>query len=244
MMRLRTLLTIFSVDYQSTHIPLRDKVISSVAAFLAMLILVEEMKFMSLGISLNHLVVASMGATTFLVFVAPHSPMAQPWPIIGGHMISAVIGVACALWIDNVPLAAAMAVSLSIFAMYWLHCLHPPSTATTLTAIFGGAEVHALGWQFCYEIVAINVATIVLIALIINNLIPNRRYPLLHSHHPHHEEFKQVNHTYYPKLKEDDFIWALSQMDDFIDISEEDLVDLYEFAVERALSQKITPKKT
>lgn len=238
-MSLRKLLTIFSVDDQLTHIPLRDKIISSVAAFLAILILVEEIKFMSLGISLNHLVVASMGATTFLVFVAPHSPMAQPWPIVGGHMISAAIGVACALWIDNVPLAAAMAVSLSIFAMYWLHCLHPPSTATTLTAIFGGAEVHALGWQFCYEIVAINVATILLLALIINNLIPNRRYPLLHSHHPHHEKFKQVSHPHYPKLERDDFTWALSQMDDFIDINEEDLIDLYEFAVERALSQKI-----
>lgn len=243
-MILKKLFNLFWVDYQSTHVPVREKVISSMAAFITIFVLVEEIKFMSLGISLNHLILASMGATTFLVFVAPHSPLAQPWPIIGGHLISAVIGVACALWIDNVPLSAAMAVSLSILAMYWLHCLHPPGTATTLTAIFGGAEIHAIGWQFCYEIVAINVATIVLIALIINNLIPNRRYPLLHSHHPHHDEFNQVNHLYYPKLKQDDFIWALSQMDDFIDISEEDLVDLYEFAVERALSQKTVSKKT
>lgn len=242
-MNFRKLVNIFWISCQPRHIPVNDKVISSMAAFLTILILVEEIKFMSLGISLNHLIVASMGATTFLVFVAPHSPLAQPWPIIGGHLVSATIGVACVLWIDNVPLSAAMAVSLSILAMYWLRCLHPPGTATTLTAIFGGAEIHALGWQFCYEIVAINVVTIVIIALIINNLIPNRRYPLLHSHHPHHDEFKQVGHQYYPKLKEDDFIWALSQMDDFIDISEEDLVDLYEFAVERALSQKMVSKE-
>jgi CBS-domain-containing membrane protein len=242
-MNFRKLVNIFWISCQPRHIPVKDKVISSMAAFFTILILVEEIKFMSLGISLNHLIVASMGATTFLVFVAPHSPLAQPWPIIGGHLVSAAIGVACVLWIDNVPLSAAMAVSLSIMAMYWLRCLHPPGTATTLTAIFGGAEIHAIGWQFCYEIVAINVVTIVIIALIINNLIPNRRYPLLHSHHPHHDEFNQVSHQYYPKLKEDDFIWALSQMDDFIDISEEDLVDLYEFAVERALSQKMVSKE-
>jgi CBS domain-containing membrane protein len=239
-MNFRKLLNTYWVDYQSTHVPVRNRVISSIAAFFTILILVEEIKLMSLGISLNHLIVASMGATTFLVFVAPHSPLAQPWPIICGHLISAVIGVACALWVDNVPLSAAMAVSLSILAMYWLRCLHPPGTATTLTAIFGGAEIHAISWQFCYEIVAINVITIVLLAFIINNLILDRRYPLLNSHH---DQFNQVNHPYYPKLKEDHFIWALSQMDDFIDISEVDLIDLYEFAVERALSQKTVSKK-
>tara|TARA_R110002049_G_scaffold30385_4_gene104212 strand:- start:184 stop:915 length:732 start_codon:yes stop_codon:yes gene_type:complete len=243
-MILKKLFKLFWVDYKSTHISVKDKFITSLAAFFTILVLVEEMKLMSLGVSLNHLIVASMGATTFLVFVAPHSPMAQPWPIVGGHLISATIGVACVMWIDNVPLSAAIAVSLSVFAMYWLHCLHPPSTATTLTAIFGGAEIHAIGWQFSYQVVAINVITILLLALIINNLIPNRRYPLQHSHHPHHAEFNQVNHQYYPKLKEDDFIWALSQMDDFIDISEEDLIDLYEFAVERALSQKTESKET
>jgi hypothetical protein len=61
--------------------------------------------------------------------------------------------------------------------------------------------------------------------------------------HSHHEEFNEVNHGYYHKLKDDGFIWALSQMDDFIEISEEDLIDLYEFAVERPLSQKTVSKK-
>lgn len=241
-MSLTKLSTIFMGGEQSTHISISDKVISSFAAFFTILILVKEIEYMSLGLSLNHLIVASMGATTFLVFVAPHSPMAQPWPIIGGHIVSSAIGVGCSLWLDNVPLSAAMAVSLSILAMYWLRCLHPPGTATTLTAIFGGAEIHAVGWQFCYEIVAINTVTIVLLALAINRLIPNRRYPLMHSHHPHHAAFNQDEHTGYPKLNEHHFTWALSQMNDFIDINEEDLVDLYEFAVECSLSNVDTDK--
>lgn len=80
-MNFRKLFNLFWVDYQSKRVPVKDKVISSMAAFITIIILVEEIKFMSLGISLNHLIVASMGATTFLVFVAPHSPLAQPWPL-------------------------------------------------------------------------------------------------------------------------------------------------------------------
>ena len=72
----------------------------------------------------------------------------------------------------------------------------------------------------------------------INNLIPGRRYPLLHSHHPHHAEFTRIDHTPYAALKEQDFKWALGQIDGFIDVSAEDLVDLYEFAVEHAQSRK------
>lgn len=237
-MSLTKLSTIFMCGEQSTHISISDKVISSFAAFFTILILVKEIEYMSLGLSLNHLIVASMGATTFLVFVAPHSPMAQPWPIIGGHIVSSAIGVGCSLWLDNVPVSAAMAVSLSVFAMYWLRCLHPPGTATTLTAIFGGAEIQALEWQFCYEIVAINVITILAMALVMNYLIPNRRYPWLHSHHPHHEKFSQTNKQYYPQLKEEDFAWAKSKADGFVDINEEELIDLYEFAIEHALKQK------
>lgn len=92
------------------------------------------------------------GASAFLLFVAPHSPMAQPWPVICVHLASAFIGVACAHWINSAPLAAAIAVLISIFVMHILHCLHPPSAATV-----GGPEVHAIGWQFCYEVVAFNI---------------------------------------------------------------------------------------
>ncbi|MEZ0236993.1 MAG: HPP family protein [Methylophilaceae bacterium] len=211
----------------------REKIFSVLGAFVAVFMLTTEIHFVSASTSLTILVVASMGATTCLVFVVPHSPMAQPWPMFGGHMLAALVGVACAQWISEPSVAVAFAVALAISGMYVLRCVHPPSAGTAMLATLGGPAVHALGWQFCY-VVAINAGTILMLALLINNLIPGRRYPLRHTHHPHHQQFIQTTHGPYPELKEDDFGWALGKMDGVIDVSREDLVDIYEFAVEHA----------
>ena len=122
--------------------------------------------------------------------------------------------------------------------MHLLHCLHPPSAATALIAVLGGPEVHAIGWQFCYEVVAINAALMVVLAIALNNLVPGRRYPMRHSHHAHHHQFSQQKHLLYPELLEEDVKWALSQMDGLIDVSAEDLVDIYEFALAHAQARK------
>lgn len=103
-----------------------------------------------------------------------------------------------------------------------------------MIAVLGGPEIHAMGWQFCYEVVVINAGTMVLLSIVINNFIPGRHYPLAHSHHPHHTDFAQSDHKPYPELKEEDYQWALKQIDGVIDVSTEDLVDLYEFAAEHA----------
>jgi CBS-domain-containing membrane protein len=237
MHKLKNLIAVALRAYQSGHGGLREKLISSVTACLSILILLLVVQYVELGLPFKMLVLASMGASAFLLFVTPHSPMAQPWPVIAGHLISAFIGVACAQWISNAPLAAAVAVLLSIFVMHLLHCLHPPSAATAMIAVLGGPEVHAIGWQFCYEVVAINAALMVMLAIVLNNLVPGRRYPMLHSHHAHHNQFLQ-QHQQHSELLEADFKWALSQMDGLIDVSAEDLVDIYEFALERAQSRR------
>lgn len=228
----------FLVKHQSFFVSFREIVLTSLAAFIAILILVNVVHFASFGVKLSLLVLASMGASTFLLFVVAHSPMSQPWPVVGGHFLSSIIGVACAKYIGSPALAAATAVSLSILAMHWLQCLHPPSAATAMIAVLGGPEVHMMGWQFCYEVVVINAGTMVLLAIIINDLILNRTYPVNHSHHPHHEQFAKVNHTPYPELSEEDFKYALTQVNGVVDVSVEDLVDLYEFAVEHAQQHK------
>ncbi|HQR50173.1 MAG TPA: HPP family protein [Methylophilaceae bacterium] len=237
-MKLTTPLGTCFAGYQSSHTSIREKIFASVGSFAAILILVVVVHYFSVGTSFSLPVLASMGASAFLLFVVPHSPMAQPWALVGGHLVSAAIGVACAQWIHNPVFATATAVAISIFAMHWMHCLHPPGAATAMIAVLGGPEVHAIGWRFCYEVVAINAGMILLLAFIINNLIPGRRYPLSHSHHPHHAQFGKVDHKPYAELKEEDFKWALGQMDGVIDVSEEDLVDLYEFATVHAQHRK------
>ncbi len=222
------------IAYQSSHTPLREKLIASATACISILCLLVFVEHVSLGLPFKMLVLASMGASAFLLFVVPHSPMAQPWPVLGGHLAAAFIGVACAKWIPDFAWAAAIAVLLSVFVMHVLHCLHPPSAATAMIAVLGGPEVHAIGWQFCYEVVALNAGLMVMLAIALNNMVPGRRYPMRHSHHAHHKQFVQQHQQHYPELLEEDFKWALNQMDGLVDVSAEDLVDIYEFALERS----------
>jgi len=209
MLKFKKLTNDLLMAYKASHVPLREKLVSSVAAFAAILLLLLFVQYATYSLPFKLLVLASMGASAFLLFVTPHSPMAQPWPVFGGHLVSALAGVACAQWVGNVALAAALAVLFSILAMYFLHSLHPPSVATAMIAVLGGQEVHAIGWKFCYEVVAINAGLIVLIAFVLNNLVSGRRYPMRHSHHAHHSQFSQATHKGFPELQEDDFKWAL-----------------------------------
>jgi CBS domain-containing membrane protein len=80
-------------------------------------------------------IVAPMGASAVLVFGVPTSPLAQPWAVVAGNTMSALIGVACARWVGPVDMAAAVAVALAIAAMLALRCLHPPGGATALLLV-------------------------------------------------------------------------------------------------------------
>ena len=85
-------------------------------------------------------VVASMGASAFLIFVLPSSPMAQPWAVIGGSCISALVGVLCSKSISPVMLAIPFSVGLAILAMFAMRCLHPPAAALALLVPFNGVH--------------------------------------------------------------------------------------------------------
>lgn len=218
---------------KSIHMPVREMVFSVLGAFTAILVLGMAIRLGTENTALVLLMLASMGASTCLLFAIPHSPLAQPWPMFGGHLVSAVVGMACVQAIAMPQMAIAVAVALSIGVMYYLRCLHPPSAGTAMIAVMGGPAIQSLGWGFV-GVVALNAGTILLLALAINNLIPGRRYPLRHTHHPHHRQFERATPGAAPKLTEADFGWALDQMDGVIAVTEEDLVDLYEFAVEHA----------
>jgi CBS-domain-containing membrane protein len=124
------------------------------------------------------LLIGSFGASAVLVYGAIKSPLAQPRNLIGGHVISGIIGVACwqvfgaTLWV-----AAAFAVSLAIVAMLATKTLHPPGGATALIAVIGGDKVHNLG--FLYALIPSGAGAVVLliVALLVNNLNRNRKYP-------------------------------------------------------------------
>lgn len=120
--------------------------------------------------------IAPMGASAVLLFCLPASPLAQPWSVIGGNLVSALVGVACAQLVAAPLVAAPLAGGLAIAAMFALRCLHPPGGAVALTAVLAGPAVHALGFQFALVPVAMNSVLMVLAALLFNNL-SGRRYP-------------------------------------------------------------------
>jgi CBS domain-containing membrane protein len=130
-----------------------------------------------LGLNGSAGLAASMGASAVLLFAVPHGPLSQPWPVFGGHLISAVIGVACAQLVAQPFLGAALAVALAISAMYYLRCIHPPGGATALTAVAGGHAVHALGFHYVLTPVLLNVLIILSVAILFNYPFPWRRYP-------------------------------------------------------------------
>ncbi|ABO58024.1 TPA: HPP family protein [Burkholderia vietnamiensis] len=122
------------------------------------------------------LLVAPMGASAVLLFAVPASPLAQPWSIVGGNLVAATVGVACAQWITDPITAAALAVALAIGGMFALRCVHPPSGAVALTAVLGGPAIHALGFGFVVVPIALQSA-ILLSAALVYHALTGHRYP-------------------------------------------------------------------
>ena len=124
------------------------------------------------------MIIGSFGASAVLIYGAIRSPLAQPRNLVGGHMLSAVIGVAAFQFFGHVPwLAAALAVSTAIALMHLTKTLHPPGGATALIAVIGGDAVHRLGYFYVLIPVGLGALVMLVIALLINNLASNRRYP-------------------------------------------------------------------
>ncbi|MCK5898874.1 MAG: HPP family protein, partial [Methylococcales bacterium] len=110
------------------------------------------------------MIVASMGASAVILFFIPNSPLAQPWPFAGGQLLSALVGMACALNISETSTAAATAVGASIVVMLVMRCLHPPAAATSLTPVMAGHSITSLGYSFVLVPVAINVISMLMLA--------------------------------------------------------------------------------
>ena len=204
----------------------KEKIVSAISAFVA--ILLTGILSASLGHSALPLMIASMGASSVLLFAAPHSPMAQPWSFIGGHMVSALIGIICFKLIPSPFVAAALAVALAIFAMHWLHCLHPPGGATSLAMVISGQEIHALGYGALLSPVGLNVLILMIIALAVNNLFPGRRYPMLSPAGAGEKPPPPSALTFgRMALNKEDIESALKDMNAYIDVAKEDLEEIY-----------------
>ena len=155
-------------------------------------------------------------------------------------MISAAIGVACARLLPDPLVATGAALGLAIGAMHYLRCIHPPGGATALAAVLGGEQVRALGFGFVVAPVLVNVLVVLALAVGFNAFFSWRRYPVHLARRS--VEAKPASDAYGP-ISHEDFVYALTQMDSFIDVSEEDLLRIYALATgrHRELQQRIAP---
>lgn len=120
--------------------------------------------------------IAPMGASAILLFAMPSSPLAQPWSIVGGNVLSALVGVAVAQWIGVSPVGAGLALALAMATMFALRCLHPPGGAIALGAVLGGPAVQAQGFAYALAPVGLNCLLLLVVALVFNNAT-RHRYP-------------------------------------------------------------------
>lgn len=205
-----------------------EKMLSALGGFLGILMIYWASEIV---IDANHspLIIASFGASAVLLFAVPHGALSQPWPLLGGHLISAIIGITCFKFIPHTLIAAASAVALAIAAMHYLRCIHPPGAATALTAVIGGTSVQSLGYYFLLTPVLLNTVTLLLVAILFNAFFPWRRYPTSLRR----KEVSGIKTV--PKsipISRNDLEYALKRIDSFIDVTPEDLVNIYELATQ------------
>lgn len=187
------------------------------------------------------LIVGSMGASAVLLFAVPHGPLSQPWALIGGHAVSAIVGVTAAKLVPQPFLAAAIAVGLAIGAMHYLRCIHPPGGATAITAVIGGPAIHALGFRYLISPVLLNVSIILATAIAVNACFAWRRYPasLLRPTGP--APAAGPSKVARGGLSHSDLEYALHEIDSTVDVSENELARIYRLAVDHARSAHIEP---
>lgn len=208
-------------------VPLSEKLRSAITAFFGILLLGTMLHFLPDG---GHplMLFASMAAVAVLIYAAPHSPMAQPWPLLVGNLLSGTIGWMCSVSISNPILAAACAVGLAILVMHLTHSLHPPGGATAMIMVVSAAQIQHYSWEWVACAVLANAGFSLLLAVSINSLVHRGRYPQRHHLLPPGTRIPP------DELAIENIEWALGKMEGSIDVSEEDLLEIYRLATEHA----------
>lgn len=192
---------------------LLERTIGGVGAAICIALTIVICSQVPLGAAELPAIVAPLGASAVLIFAIPASPLAQPWPVVGGNIISTLVGVAAYHLVTEPNMAAGVAVACAILAMSLLRCLHPPGGAAALTAVIGSPEIHSAGYAFAFLPVGINSIALVTLAMFYHRWT-GRSYP----HHP-----LPMPETTASGLQPADIDAALEDLHESFDIAREDL---------------------
>ena len=188
----------------------------------------------------NPLLVAPMGASAVLLFAIPASPLAQPWSILGGNVLSALAGIAVALVVPNSTVAAGLGVGSAIAVMSLTRCLHPPGGAVALSAVLGGAAGSAQPFLFALYPVGLNSLLLIVAGLAFHRM-SGHTYPhkvqVMESAHGTQDTLP-MNRT---GIQSADLETALNSYGETLDVSREDILQLFELAGLSAAERRMAP---
>jgi len=233
---LKNLLSLFGTPVASA-LHRRDQWLAVLASFAAMLLIGLLSGWMTPGLQ-KLLLVASLGPSIVLVFVVPNSPFSQPYPMLMGHFVSAIIGVGCAYLPLELYFSAAIGITLCMMAMFFLGCVHPPAGATAMMPIIVGAEAVG-GFHFVYFPVLSNMAVLVILGILFHRYWLKKEYPTHPTPtkdpiHKHEDASPLVRLGINPE----DLEGALKEFDAYLNITEKDLEQVYGLAQEKAYTRK------
>jgi CBS domain-containing membrane protein len=187
----------------------------------------------------SHWLIAPIGASVVILFVQPHSPVAQPRSVVSSYFFAALVGLVCTHLIPHAVLAAAVGVALTVWLMIKFNCIHPPGGALVLLMVLNGPVDLAQTAQTA-TLVALNVLLLLLSTWLINTWLLGRPYPYRAG-----TEKAQTHHTrdlapmQRSGLDHQDLASAVTALNTFVDIQEDELVSLYNLAVEHAFERHI-----
>ncbi|MNE10952.1 HPP family protein [compost metagenome] len=183
--------------YRETLVDVKEHFWAFIGSFVG-IGLVAYMQSKSLLHSDVVFLIGSFGASSVLVYGIIQSPFSQPRNLVGGHLISAIVGVTVAKFSPDVLwLTAPLAVSISIVLMQITKTLHPPGGATALIAVIGSPKIKMLGYWYVLYPVLSGVLILLITALIFNNMTRNRYYP-------NHEKYVLIRRRLKSKIKKTD----------------------------------------
>jgi CBS domain-containing membrane protein len=214
------------IPVDPVNLGLKGKLLSVISCFIAIFATAWISQLFNISTLYPNLI-ASMGASAVILFIVPNSPLAQPWPMVGGQLVSVMVGVICAQIISDTILASATAVGLSVLAMLLLRCLHPPGAASALAPVLLGDSAKSLGFGYVLMPVALNIVTMLLLALVINRWLLGHDYPVKVRQHlkkKHNHEIDKLDQI--TGISERDLESALHDRDTFLDITVDDLSKL------------------
>ena len=165
------------VIYKETLVDYREQFWSALGAVVGIGVIAFIHSYL-LDKQANVFLIGSFGASSVLVYGAIQSPLAQPRNLVGGHVISAIMGVSVGMVMpDIIWLTAPLAVALSIVSMQVTKTLHPPGGATALIAVMGSEKIESLGYWYVLSPVLTGSLILLIVALIFNNMTADRKYP-------------------------------------------------------------------